>query len=599
MLFLFFSCQNENVIGVNVAEGQTSYKITSLDNLAGLKPVIENVKKVKSKGSIYAKSNDDFLNLDNVNTDEIIQYTNESGFSTYTFKIENTSETINFENLHLIEVDSGYIAYILSYEPDPDWYNANLSSEKAFYFDITTFQGDITKYTLEKETIWSTKNQLSNKSSKNSTMSKSSGGYFVQVCTISPPSPCLEGRHNDTVGWDDCAYSDGKSHESCQTVWVSGGGSTSPDGDDGTTGGYGGGTDGEDCTDVSGTSIVDSQPISGISTNCAPNAVIGITTNTFDSFWTNLSLKQREFLIYRPNILNDIVFYLNTYNYAPQAQRLVGLTIDAVKAYVDSNSNSPEAEAFGEQAAKAILDGGEVDFEKGIIVTIVNECQKEILIEGLDNCSPLSSLVIDIFGGDYDIDYIIESSNLGPNTSASTSNIVKYNSITKKCFIKTVVDKNYLDTATDLSIARTMIHESFHATLTFMVAEGKFIYNGSPDSNFANVMNGYINYLETNTNDQYEGAQHEILLELVSEIATALKNYGIQNGYTLPSNFYSDLSWGGLTHLKDSSGSIIINPLFVDAVPNVNDRTRIINTIAAEATNNNQGSLTPKGKPCD
>ena len=40
------------------------------------------------------------------------------------------------------------------------------------------------------------------------------------------------------------------------------------------------------------------------------------------------------------------------------------------------------------------------DFEKGIIVTIVNECQKEILIEGLDNCSPLSSLVIDIFGGD-------------------------------------------------------------------------------------------------------------------------------------------------------------------------------------------------------
>ena len=144
-----------------------------------------------------------------------------------------------------------------------------------------------------------------------------------------------------------------------------------------------------------------------------------------------------------------------------------------------------------------------------------------------------------------------------------------------------------------------MIHESFHATLTLMVVEGKFIYNGSPDSSFANVMNGYINYLETNNNDQYEGAQHEILLELVSEITTALKNYGVQNGYNLPNNFYSDLSWGGLTHLKDSRGNIIINPLFVKAVPNANDRTRIINTIAAEVTNSNQGSLTPKGKSCD
>lgn len=82
-------------------------------------------------------------------------------------------------------------------------------------------------------------------------------------------------------------------------------------------------------------------------------------------------------------------------------------------------------------------------------------------------------------------------------------------------------------------------------------------------------------------------------------MASALKNYGVQNGYSLPSDFYSDLSWGGLTHLKDPNGAIIINPLFVNAVPNANDRTRIIKTIAAEVTNSTQGSLTPKGKSCD
>lgn len=62
---------------------------------------------------------------------------------------------------------------------------------------------------------------------------------------------------------------------------------------------------------------------------------------------------------------------------------------------------------------------------------------------------------------------------------------------------------------------------------------------------------------------------------------------------------YQDLAWGGLTHIKDVDGNISVNPLFTAAVPNINDRTRIINTIVSEVTNTTQGYVNPKGTPCE
>jgi len=66
-------------------------------------------------------------------------------------------KTINFENLHLVEMENGYIAYILSYEPNLEWYYSNLASDGSYYFDIKNYQGEITKYSLEWKVIWTTK----------------------------------------------------------------------------------------------------------------------------------------------------------------------------------------------------------------------------------------------------------------------------------------------------------------------------------------------------------------------------------------------------------------------------------------------------------
>lgn len=183
--------------------------------------------------------------------------------------------------------------------------------------------------------------------------------------------------------------------------------------------------------------------------------------------------------------------------------------------------------------------------------------------------------------------------------SASTMNLIRYNSINHSCFIEIKFNSNYLDTATDLSIARTIAHETLHASLVFMLMEGLFIIEGNPDPDYKELMDAFTNYLVTNENDDYEGAQHNVLSELVGDIANSVANYGVQNNYSLPFNFYKDLAWGGLTHYLDSNNQPYLNPLFLQAVPNEADRTRIVNTIAAEATNTTQGSISPIGEPCE
>lgn len=521
--------------------------------------VIQAISNSSQNKTAYNKQSFNSFKL--TNNDSVVRTIDSLGFQKYSFK-SNVSLGLNdfyFDNyIVTLDPNDNVATYTIRYSPNREWFLENGAES------LINFTGNISYYKDDGSLFWEVElingkvnPSISNKSSSSNNKTSLSSKQVTQEITV-------------TIAYEDCdchtTHASGGCTHPIMVIYISGsGGADIPY--------YSGGSGGEDDpSDPSFGGGGSSTPVNSMTVketyiwyinNCAS------TNQSLESFLNTLSITQ----------LRNLNNYLSANNCSTDAINFAALTLEAW----DGDG----------------VEDGEVDFEDGIIVTITNECQKDVLIEGLDNCSPLSSLVIDIFGGGYDIDYIIESNDLGPNTSASTSNIVKYNTITKKCFIKTTVDKNYLDTATDLSIARTIIHESFHATLTYMVVEGKFIYNGSPDSSFANVMNGYINYLETNNNDQYEGAQHEILLELVSEMATALKNYGVQNGYSLPSDFYSDLSWGGLTHLKDSSGAIIINPLFVNAVPNANDRTRIINTIATEVTNSNQGSLTPKGKPCD
>lgn len=101
-----------------------------------------------------------FLSLDSLDTENIIEYTDTTGYSTWTFKMNGLDNSINFENLHLLETVDGYIGYILSYEPDEVWHNEHYIYQHGEYIlDMNNYLGEITKYSLEREIIWTTKDE--------------------------------------------------------------------------------------------------------------------------------------------------------------------------------------------------------------------------------------------------------------------------------------------------------------------------------------------------------------------------------------------------------------------------------------------------------
>ncbi|RCU56584.1 hypothetical protein [Oceanihabitans sediminis] len=256
----FIACQKEELYQQDaITTTETSYKVISLNEIEKLKPVVNNIKQVKPKIAALNRNFSSFLPLENIDTSKVIQYTNETGFSTYTFKIESEQpNTINFENLHLLETDQGYIGYILSYEPDEIWYNDvdNFTPEGDHVFNLKTYQGYITKYSLEREVIWSNNPNVQNNIASRTTT----------LCTISIVEECCHKYSGNPTGA--CHPRGPRCNGPFNTVNVEtcitlpgGGSNTGNEGE----GNYGGGSNtNEDDCQTSGTNILDGQPIAGI-----------------------------------------------------------------------------------------------------------------------------------------------------------------------------------------------------------------------------------------------------------------------------------------------------------------------------------------------
>ena len=231
-------------------------------------------------------------------------------------------------------------------------------------------------------------------------------------------------------------------------------------------------------------------------------------------------------------------------------------------------------------------------------------CQSDIVQQAYGLCSPLTQLILDIFEANEGTNLVYKSfsdaqmQSAGSEITAYTNTVYFYNPVTHTCDVTVRIRESYLETATDLSIVRTVLHESLHATFVYMLEEGLLtLPDGTADPDFADLVNAHLDYisdLPANLNK----AHHELMVSFVGDIATSLSEYGQQNGYNLSPQFYNDMAWAGLTHIKDEYGNLVINSLFTEAVPNADDRDRIINRLAAEAANQTVGAQTPSGQPC-
>lgn len=93
--------------------------------------------------------------------------------------------------------------------------------------------------------------------------------------------------------------------------------------------------------------------------------------------------------------------------------------------------------------------------------------------------------------------------------------------------------------ATNLSVARTIIHELIHAYLT--------VYFRYDQVNAGKDYPEILRAWQSVKNPDYNEVQHdEIEKSFVEHIASALKEYGQSIGLNIDENIYSDLAWGRL-----------------------------------------------------
>lgn len=129
--------------------------------------------------------------------------------------------------------------------------------------------------------------------------------------------------------------------------------------------------------------------------------------------------------------------------------------------------------------------------------------------------------------------------------------------------VTTIFDSQAWLNATDLSWARTILHESVHAYLT--------VYFATDQQNFIRTYSQMVQ--DWGTLQNWDAVHHEeFARSLVTAIADALQTYGISKGYSLTRQFYEDMSWAGL-----QGTSTFTN------LP-ATDQTRILDTIATELT---------------
>lgn len=103
----------------------------------------------------------------------------------------------------------------------------------------------------------------------------------------------------------------------------------------------------------------------------------------------------------------------------------------------------------------------------------------------------------------------------------------------------TIFDYNKLQHATELSLARTVIHELVH---TYLVLYFRFDAENALQE-YPQMIHAWQSTPDPNLNEIHHA---EMVISYVDDIALALKEYALSLGLDLEDSLYKALAWGGL-----------------------------------------------------
>jgi len=307
-----------------------------------------------------------------------------------------------------------------------------------------------------------------------------------------------------------------------------------------------------------------------------------------DQYFDNLTPDQQDCLDAHPYLEVQIRKFLQD-NIAPSIEE------------IGSSPTPDPATEFTDEAIAAVCGGGVADVPNGVVLdsTFANyPCQSMIVSEAVGVCSPLTSLVLNAFEANEGTNLVFSISNQITG-NGSTFPIALYNPTTHTCDVKIKIRESYITTATDLSIARTVIHETVHALLIYMHEEGKFyLPSGIVNPTFSDLAEAYTLALYNENANGLGQSHHEYMVDLVEDIATSLSAFGSSLGYQLPFTYYRKMAW---------SGDLLpfFEPKYLQNGNFTPEYLTILNTNVAEQENSNNytdgygNQITPKGIPAN
>jgi hypothetical protein len=202
------------------------------------------------------------------------------------------------------------------------------------------------------------------------------------------------------------------------------------------------------------------------------------------------------------------------------------------------------------------------------------------LSKGSRNLTDLSGLGgLDIFPGMLDLfeqsgkfDYRIQNGNTG-GANAITNRINGFNVIT--------LSNDYLQSATSLSIVRTIIHETLHA---YLLKQTK----SQTDKNTFELLNKYWVEYPDNLPDTHHAVMSQYILGMAISLYNWDKNFGPSGG-GLGFDYYYKMAFGGL--VKDSDPTQLIDEA-KQLLPAGSSWSEIDRILQNEATGNYQANGT-------
>jgi hypothetical protein len=238
-------------------------------------------------------------------------------------------------------------------------------------------------------------------------------------------------------------------------------------------------------------------------------------------------------------------------------------------------------------------------------------CQKEIIIKTYENNSELANIITSTFSGfnPSNINLTFKNEILPANGQVGHTDIYAEEILNPpfaepKYNINITIDTDYLQTATDLAIATTIIHEQVHAFLVYLHETGLLTTN-STEPGYNELMQAYVQYKADHDNVALATTQHEYMTNMVDKMTDDLFAFGLLRGIQGADRDYCNkLIWGKLMDTETFKNKF---PQFQTDGDYNPDYIVINQATLAEAKNETKQyvhsngitySNSPKGSPC-